>query len=77
MVRLYPNEFLRAKLPMCGKCFFCRLCQWPIKNCLDKLSVLLGLRWSDENITATGNQIEDEENVIGEKFLKLKEASLC
>lgn len=32
----------------------------------DKLSVLLGLRVENTRITATGNQILDEENVVGE-----------
>ena len=32
----------------------------------DKLSVLAGVRVENTNITATGNQIEDEENVVGE-----------
>ncbi|GMN09781.1 TonB-dependent receptor [Croceitalea sp. MTPC9] len=32
----------------------------------DKLSLLAGLRIENTNITATGNQIEDEENVVGE-----------
>ena len=32
----------------------------------EKFSVLVGLRVEATNITATGNQIEDEENVIGE-----------
>ncbi|WP_420593039.1 TonB-dependent receptor [Robiginitalea biformata] len=32
----------------------------------DKLSVLLGVRVENTNITATGNQILDEENIVGE-----------
>ncbi len=32
----------------------------------DKLSMLAGIRVENTNITATGNQIEDEENVVGE-----------
>ena len=36
------------------------------QNISDKLSLLLGLRLESTNITATGNQIEDEEDVIGE-----------
>nr|WP_299387072.1 TonB-dependent receptor [Allomuricauda sp.] len=32
----------------------------------DKLSVLAGVRVENTNITATGNQIEDEENVVGQ-----------
>ena len=32
----------------------------------DKLNILLGLRIENTDISATGNQIEDEENVVGE-----------
>ncbi|MHA7829615.1 MAG: TonB-dependent receptor [Flagellimonas sp.] len=32
----------------------------------DKLDMLVGVRLENTNVTATGNQIEDEENVVGE-----------
>jgi len=59
-----PDEFLRANFDVQENVF----AGYAMTNqkLSDKLSVLLGLRLEATNITATGNQIEDEENVIGE-----------
>lgn len=59
-----PDEFLRANFDVQENVF----AGYAMTNqkLSDKLSILLGMRLEATNITATGNQIEDEENIIGE-----------
>lgn len=59
-----PDEFLRANFNVQENVF----AGYAMTNqkLSDKLSVLLGMRLEATSLTATGNQIEDEENVIGE-----------
>ncbi|MDP5229943.1 MAG: TonB-dependent receptor [Cellulophaga sp.] len=59
-----PDEFLRANFNVQENVF----AGYAMTNqkLSDKLSVLLGVRLEATSLTATGNQIEDEENVIGE-----------
>lgn len=59
-----PDEFLRANFDVEENVF----AGYAMANqkLSDKFSMLLGLRLEATSITATGNQIEDEENVIGE-----------
>ena len=59
-----PDEFLRANFDVTENVF----AGYAMANqkLSDKLSLLLGVRLEATNISATGNQIEDEENVIGE-----------
>lgn len=58
-----PDEFLRANFDVEENVY----ATYAMTNqkLSDKLSVLFGLRVENTNITATGNQIEDEENVVG------------
>lgn len=59
-----PDEFLRANFDVQENVF----AGYAMTNqkLSDKLSILLGVRLEATSITATGNQIEDEENIIGE-----------
>ena len=59
-----PDEFLRANFDVSENVF----AGYAMANqkLSDKLSLLLGVRIEATSVTATGNQIEDEENVIGE-----------
>lgn len=58
-----PDEYLRANFDVEENVFAAYA--MANQNLSDKLSVLFGLRIENTKITATGNQIEDEENVIG------------
>ncbi|WP_431196273.1 TonB-dependent receptor [Maribacter dokdonensis] len=59
-----PDEFLRANFNVEENVY----AGYAMTNqkLSDKLGLLVGLRLENTNVTATGNQIEDEENVIGE-----------
>ncbi len=59
-----PDEFLRDNFDVTENVF----AGYAMTNqkLSDKLSLLLGIRLEATSITAIGNQIEDEENVIGE-----------
>lgn len=59
-----PDEFLRANFDVEENVYAGYI--MANQKLSEKFSVLLGLRIESTNITATGNQIEDEENVIGE-----------
>ncbi len=59
-----PDEFLRANFDVEENVF----AAYAMTNqqLTDKLSLLFGVRLENTNVTATGNQIEDEENVVGQ-----------
>ncbi len=59
-----PDEFLRANFDVREDVF----AGYAMTNqkISDKMGVLVGVRLEATKVTATGNQIEDEENVIGE-----------
>ncbi len=60
---LVPDEFLRANYDVEENVYAGYI--MANQKLSDKLSVLFGLRLEATDISATGNQIEDEENVIG------------
>ncbi len=59
-----PDEFLRANFDVREDVF----AGYAMTNQMigDKLGILVGVRLEATKVTATGNQIEDEENIIGE-----------
>ncbi|SFZ89668.1 TonB-dependent receptor [Flaviramulus basaltis] len=59
-----PDEYLRANFDVEENVFAGYI--MANQKLSDKLSALFGLRIETTKITATGNQIEDEENIIGE-----------
>lgn len=59
-----PDEYLRANFDVEENVFAAYI--MANQKLSDKLSALVGLRIETTSITATGNQIEDEENIIGE-----------
>ena len=60
---LLPDEFLRANFEVEEDVFAGYV--MTNQKLSDKLSVLTGVRIEHTNISATGNRIEDEENVVG------------
>lgn len=59
-----PDEYLRANFDVEENVFATYI--MANQKLSEKLSALIGLRIENTRITATGNQIEDEENIIGQ-----------